>query len=720
MSDRAFLVSHAGTRLINYLSEADPGRTLAFIERTFGNWKKEELLRFEDGRQDIVWALEKIAVWKEYFSRAAKVLVKLAVAENSNYGNNSTGILRSLLSTRPGLAATQALPEDRFPIIEELLQSSNTEDIELGLLLCEEWLSTQGGFRTVGAEYQGLRPQLEFWKPKTWGELFDAWRLCWRFLWSVSRNWGPQQRQRANEILVDAGLEFVNVRPLSREVIETLRKLADDDATDQRHFTHALIGKLRYRSERLPRRVVSQLRALDKRTTGRSFWGRFCRYVLNTNWDEDYRVNGNEVKELSTPSLRVKKLVGEIVKDPNLLSTYLPKIVRAEGHRLFEFGRLLAIEVNQEPLVKDIIAAQLSADTLKNTQFIGGYFTGLRETNSDNWERLIKELLGSEATRAMGITVALYSGRSEAILSILLQMFLSGVVDASVFNGLGLETRKAEFPLNLIEKILEALVNDGHEQSLRLSIDLADYYFFSKEHPRSCDEQLLFKLITEPFFLRRDKNEHSHYAWYEVTKEFRQRFPHRDIDIFKVILLTGEGLGIRHYNYPAQIVDVIAREHPDDAWAIISKNLESNNERSSWLEMWLGEEMSFDNDKIVGPITAFNSESVIAWVKENTAKRARTILRSLPKTLDEGGGGKLTRLFIESFGDGRLGDFLMGHFRAGGWSGPESAYLAGKRDEARNWVSQIKSAKVLTWLYRYIDCLNDAIAQAETREEREF
>ena len=125
------------------------------MERTFDIWPKDDLLGFKDGRQDIVWALEKIAVWKEHFPRAARMLVKLALAENSKFGNNSTGILRGLFVTRPGLAGTQAPPIDRFPIIEELLQSPNDEDIELGLSLCEEWLNTGGGIRMVGADTKG-------------------------------------------------------------------------------------------------------------------------------------------------------------------------------------------------------------------------------------------------------------------------------------------------------------------------------------------------------------------------------------------------------------------------------------------------------------------------------------------------------------------------------------------------------------------------------------
>jgi hypothetical protein len=719
-SNREFLISPAGTRFINYLAEADPGNTLTLIERTFGNWSIENLLAFKEGRQDIVWALEKIAVWKEYFPRATKMLIKLALAENSNYGNNSTGVLRELFRTGLGWAATQSPPVERFAIINELLRSQEEQEVGLGLSLCEEWLSTGGGFRIVGAEYQGLRPELEFWKPKIWKQVFDAWLLCWKHLWSVSRDWQAERRQLANRIFVDAGLELVNFKPISAEIMDTLVKLAEDDATDRKEFTHRLIGKLRFRSERLPRELVNQLRALDKKLTGQSFWERFCRFVLNTNWDEDYTVKGDKVRELSRPSLLVKKLVAEVVREPTLLSTYLPKIVREEGHRLPEFGRLLATKVNQESVVREIISAQLDADLSKNTQFIGGYFSGFRAQNSDRWESFVQELLRSERTRALGITIVLYSGRSESVLRMLLQMFRSNAVDASVFNGLAWEAPKAAFPPDMVEEVLQALVNTNNEQSLRVAIDLADYYFFNKEDPRSCDEQLLFNLVTAAYFFRRDNNEHHHYAWYRVTKGFRERFPHRDIEVFKAILSSGNDLGIRHSNYPAQIADAIARDHPADAWAIISKNLESEEERSVWLEMWLGEAFSFDNDKFVGPITAFDPESVIAWVMEKPAKRTRKLLRCLPKTLDEDRGGKLTRLFVETVGDGELGDYLMGHFWTGGWSGPESAYLAGKRDKARDWVSQIKSGKTLAWLYRYIEHLNDLIAQAEMREERGF
>ena len=91
-----------------------------------------------------------------------------------------------------------------------------------------------------------------------------------------------------------------------------------------------------------------------------------------------------------------------------------------------------------------------------------------------------------------------------------------------------------------------------------------------------------------------------------------------------------------------------------------------------------------DEDEQTGPIDAFNPEAVMQWVMNVPEDRARIILRCLPKTLDESRGGKLTRLFIEAFDDNNdFAESLMSHFWAGGWSVPDSNYLANKRDKAR-------------------------------------
>jgi hypothetical protein len=112
---------------------------------------------------------------------------------------------------------------------------------------------------------------------------------------------------------------------------------------------------------------------------------------------------------------------------------------------------------------------------------------------------------------------------------------------------------------------------------------------------------------------------------------------------------------------------------------------------------------------------------MMAWVLQEPETRVRKLLRCLPKTLDEKDGGRLTRLFLETFGDHeKITNSLIAYFCSGGWMGPESAYRAGQRDKARQWISENKSGKVLAWLYRYIEALNRDIEEAELHEERDF
>jgi hypothetical protein len=117
-----------------------------------------------------------------------------------------------------------------------------------------------------------------------------------------------------------------------------------------------------------------------------------------------------------------------------------------------------------------------------------------------------------------------------------------------------------------------------------------------------------------------------------------------------------------------------------------------------------------------------NPDDIISWTRANVTERVRLICHGLPKTLDSSKGGRVTQLFIENFvlGD-RVDGALVMHFAySGGWSGPRSAYLRCKRDEARGWLGAITSSHVEQWLTRYIKVLTDDIERAEIEEERGF
>jgi hypothetical protein len=71
-------------RIVEVLAETNPSAVLKCLEHTVGEMDIASLRKLEQPRQLIVWALEKIAVWKEHFLAAARLLRALAIAELQN------------------------------------------------------------------------------------------------------------------------------------------------------------------------------------------------------------------------------------------------------------------------------------------------------------------------------------------------------------------------------------------------------------------------------------------------------------------------------------------------------------------------------------------------------------------------------------------------------------------------------------------------------------
>jgi hypothetical protein len=720
---REFLASDLGAHFLNCLAEADAKSTVNLLEATLGRWPLEEVRAWHTGRQEIVWALEKVAVWKELFPKAARLLVHLALGENAKNSNNSEGTLAGLFMIGVGWAATEASPAERFPILEELVRSSDANRRALGLILCGQWLDTSGGFRVVGVEYQGLRPTKDFWRPKTYGELWDCWKRVWRFLRDELRSWAPSDRHLAASRLVDAAGGLLYQPALADEVLDTLFELAEDTAVERQMLVQFVIRVLRFRSVKLLKSVVSRLKALDKKLTGATFWDRFSRYVLYTNWDEDYSFKQKAITELESPKKRVKQLAGELIRSDRYMGEHLPRLVTREGHRLGQFGYELAKADKGCRRDEAILKAVVDAGPDAKSQFVGGYLAGVRELRPARWEEVLLGLLADASTRTIGVECVWRSGISERVVEALLTLSENDEVPPSAFGRLGLIAHNSGISKALIERIAWALIKRKDERWLQVCLDLVNDYFLRDGGSDLLPEDLTFKLLTAGDFFAKDSDTMLSHHWHRFAQRFRQLYPSRDLDLFPVIIENlHRSRAPRSMSHPSQIADAIAKTHPERAWRIVSRWLQSRHDNRYHVLNWLGGDPGFFDERVGrGAIQHFDPDDILSWVRARPKDRARLICKALPKTLDPADGGQLTQRFIEEFGDAdEVAGSLVSHFWTGGWTGPKSEHLASKRDKARKWLSQISSPKVQAWLERYIERLSNDIETAQIDEERRF
>jgi hypothetical protein len=719
-AERAFLESELGTRQLNYLAEADPPATLHLLEETFGRWSLEELRAWTTGRQDIVWALEKIAVWRDLFPRATAILTKMALTESSNFSNNSKGTLTGLFSVGLGWAPTQAPPQSRFPIIEKLVKSSAAAERTLGLELCREWLSTSGGSRVVGAEYQGMRPTLEFWRPATYGELFDAWRLAWRFLRTEIKQWSDEDRRAGAALLIDSGTSLVHYLALAAEVMDTLFELADDKAVDRAQFVAAVVRDLRHPISKYPKGIRGRLEALDKKLTGSSFWDRFSRFVLFTTWDEDHSIRGDVVEDDPATKRRVARLASEAVRDQGLFQECLPRFVSSEGHRLPKFGYEVAKRSGGDRLDREILSALKGAARNANSGFIGGYLSAAREQDPKRWEEFVIELLKDPNLRLVAVNATFRSGISPVVLQTLLTLYRERSLTPRAFSRVGIYSRQNEIPKALIDQIIEALTEQSEPDAIDVCIELVDQYYCRDELP--LPNPKIRNLITAAVALEPSRNGMRNFYLHRIVKRYRGQYPDEDLLLLRALLNNFNSLSSLRGPYDLSLIaDDIVRNKPKEAWAIIASAIESKPDSAYNIVMWLGDSNSAHGDA-PGAMRLLDPDDIISWTRANAANRVRLIYHGLPKTLDRSKGGRVTQLFIELFVSGdRVDGALVAHFAySGAWSGPRSGYLRRKRDEARGWLGASNSPEVEQWLTRYIGMLTNDIESAEIEEERGF
>ena len=652
----------------------------------------------------------------ELFVRTVYVLIPLALAEKSSYSNNAKELLLSLFQIGLGWAPTQASPFKRFPILQELVMSHDAGRRSLGLEMCEKWLSDFGGFRVIGAEYQGAKPPVEFWRPTTYNEIFDCWRQGLQFLRAEMKGFEIDDSNEAVKILVNAAHRFVHFEALADEILDILFELAGDKKTDIKPLIEIVIRQ-QSKFNDSPEKILSRIRMLDKLLTGTSLWERTCRYVLYTNWEEERILRGEIQQQSKLPDIRVRELAKEYMKDFTVFSEYLPKLVKANGYKLRALGEQcgkLAEETFDEPIINHIQAG----NPIKNGLFLGGYLSGICSHNVLRYENLIRRLLLNEISRK--ISIDCISKLTEPIIRDMLSLFDNGQLGPEAFEGFAFTHKTASLSEDLFHQLIFALLRRGDDASLNICLQHTHNYYFGETATGNFPEDLIYKvLITLPSENNRDQM--YGYYWDITARGFLKEYPERTMELFNTIMRDIER--VSRYGNSIEIAilaDDIVKEYPNETWKTVSGLLLSEGNDRYKLIHWLSD-TGFEEMPKHGAIRYMPAKKIIEWVNLDKEKRLWLIENVLAKTLDIDEGGQLTQLYIEEYCDDiHLANNLCGHFILEGWSGPDSNYLSKKRDAARHWMSEISSPRIQAWLGKYIAYLSDRIERAIIEEEREF
>lgn len=707
-----FVTSKFGAELLRLMAESVPDEAMRVIE-VFLEYKTDEWLAgWTETQQQVVWALERLAVWENTFSRAAHALQRLALTTTATNSNNAKGILGSLFCVGTGWAPTQVSASDRIPFLSKLLSSVEERERALGLELCRNWLSLYGGSRIVGAEHQGARPDIEFWRPKTYGEIFDLLIKVWRVLLSSFRIATPIEKGHILEKAIEVSPQLIQIPSIADEVMAGLVEMCTDRSIERERSIRSVISLMRRPGEKRSRAVRKAIVDLDQAITGTTWQSQYERWCAYSGWDEDYIFRRANALKSKTPEKRLINLANTLLSEPKKIRKRLLFATSINSHRAFHFGQILC-RLDKTGETYSALVNALRSTPQGDARILSGYLSQIKRSV---YHKRINELLCDKRNSFFIGPLLASLPMSDENIDHLLKLYNSGGISSNYLAGFRNFSGSSSLT---ISKVISSLVANGERDAIRNALRLVDHIL--EDSPKKFEDwSEVNRLIQSEYALVDQMDNMTSFYWSRVAKKMIAHDPAQGIPLLRRMIEVDDALSpYRGGDSPASVARQIVTVNPVESWPILAGALESSASTFSDVFAWLTDREH--NRAAREVLVALDFDAVLEWAEADKARRMSILGHILPKTLDDTSAGRLTQRALDRFGDERaFAGALYGRFWSGSWMGPRSAHHEMQREQARRWLSATSSPRVKKFLVEFIDSLTRNIEQARSEEEREY
>jgi len=719
------LRTERGAHLFSALAEAEPKSALECLKRTVGTWSREELLQFTTGRREVVWALEKIAVWRNLFSAAARLLLALGEAENETWSNNASGVFTELFSPGYGeVAPTEASPQERFPVLKEAMESSSKERRMLALRACDQALESQHFTRMVGAEHQGLRKEPMLWRPKTYGELFDAYRQIWQLLRERLDSLPEDEQQEAVDILLQRARGLGRIQNLADRVIDTVEELTKKPYADRKKIISTVVQILHYDGSGLPPQTSQRWEQFKDGLTGINFSSLMRRYVGMDLLEDNFDEKGNHVDQTQP---RIEELARQAVESHDLLQPELDWLVTTEAENGYRFGYELGKNDKDFSLLQTILEAQRRGGDNASVYFLGGYFRAFFEKDQQRWEEQLDVLAKDKNLNTWVPELTWRSGMSDQAALRVLSLAERGGINVSHFRMFGFGSVIRDLSEDVFQKWISFLLRSSDTSAIFITLDLYHFYYLRKESKYFLPQQLTLKLLTHQLLFEKPetgrRGQMGDYHWTEIGKAFVRLYHRNALELAEKMLehFGEDGTILESFHSQTQtVLNEITRRYPEEVWIRITKYLGPPvDSRTFHIREWLRGGEFFKAKE--GTLSIIPLGKIWEWVDEDVESRAWYLASFVPSTLlKEEGRICLAREVLVKYGSREdVRRNLIANFSTEGWTGPASLHYKKKKQWLLDFKKGEDNENVKHWIDEHISSLEKAIKREEIIEERE-
>jgi hypothetical protein len=575
----------------------------------------------------------------------------------------------------------------------------------------------------VGPEHQGLRKTIEFWCPKTYGELWDAYRDVWEMLGAKLATWQGEERNALIRTIIASAGSALHIPPLASAVLQTLESLVDEADADLEGLVGFIGRELKFRKKELREDTAVRLAAIRVKLDGHDFKSKLRRYVRYGTTDDAFDDNYQRTNVVDE---KLEELAREGIASPALLNAELNWLMREDSSPAFCLAFRLGNHDPGRGLLPTLLRVQESLREEAATSFLSGYLASVYEQNAGEWEPLILSLADKPFIQSRFADLAISSGMSDAVTRKVAAFCRSGLLDARCLERWWFRGRLHQISESVFLELVDLQLVEKRPDLWSNAVHMFHSYYLDKDTLRNLPDEQAFRVLTSPSMVGEWTGSAISYYWSRLAAAYVAQYSGRAWEFFRAILR----LGMKQWSLLAdldmsqeQVLARLFRNDPGQAWDCIAEVVaEGEVERAFGIQHWLGDSgHRLAGDDGPGLIQFAPADKVFGWVDGSVEERGRWLASALPKALDHTPAGRLTRDFLARYGKNEsLSSTLSCHFHARSWCGSASAFYRKLREQAREWLVGEKNQTVVRWVENYIDGLGYDIQRSEIEEERRF
>lgn len=713
------VLTERGSKLFRAFVEVNPKSTSTALYSVLSECNHDQLQAIDgDTRRNLVWALEKLCFHEDVFENSAWCMLLLASAENETWSNNATGMFGQLFRLR--LSGTQAKPSIRFDTLKRAVAVNQTHLDMVVLEALGQAISTYGGTRTVGAEYQGTKAPLEEWQPALWQEIFDFWQEAFDLMLVLFER-GNAQKQK---VLADIGRSIRSFVACGRiELLDsTIRKVVSINGRYWPEALNSIKKTVEHDSAGTNKEVTDALSSwLDLLSPDEAELPEKLKILVTSPPWEHYK--GDDGRYVNVAAENAKILATELSHDIDELLPHLDLLLQGEQRQSYIFGYQLAHDLTDVVTILNLALERLVAIEKPEPQLVLGLYRGLFELSPELWEENINRLASSETLVHFYPDFIKTGNIKRAHLDILLQKIQRGTLSPICVNTLSHGCATDSIEPNVIAGFCLQISELGDQASWS-ALNVIYMYCFGKENSVGQLRDQLKRLVTAvPLQKGQDNTSKDLHHWHDMAEKLlRERDEGLAVALTDQLIAASEH-GLSHgdiWSYTKPLLLSLMRDYADTIWPIFGEAIvNAEGLGKYWLLQLLDRELGLVGN-VPSVLTVIPVESVMEWCFKQPDLGPVFVARCLNVIETVDNNQQPSALFVallENFGnDQRVGSELSANMESRGWSGSLVPYLESDKS-ALSPLAEHENSNVRRWVRDHIAHIDRRIIEESTRDE---